>query len=94
MAIAEAMAAGLPVVASDRCGMPYMIREGQTGFLIDPDSSGQIADRLNRLVESPLLCEQMGQAGRQAARERFHPRAVAEKTKAVYERILRDRASA
>ena len=87
MAIAEAMAAGVPVIASNRCGMPYMIEEGQTGFLIDPESTDQIAQRLTQLVGSPQLCQQMGRIGRQTALSRFHPHAVARQTKAVYERI-------
>jgi len=87
MAIAEAMAAGIPIIAANRCGMPYMVAEGRTGFLIDPASTGQIADRLARLIGSQSLSQQMGQAGRQLALERFHPRVVAEKTRAVYKRI-------
>jgi glycosyltransferase involved in cell wall biosynthesis len=87
MAIAEAMAAGIPVIASNRCGMPHMVREGETGFLVDPESTEQIADRLVRLVESSLLCQQMGEAGRQVALERFHPQAVAQKTRVVYEQV-------
>lgn len=87
MAIAEAMAAGIPVVAANRCGMPYMVEEGRTGFLIDPESTEQIADRLARLVTSQELCEQMGRASRCVAMERFHPQVVAEKTLAVYKRI-------
>jgi len=87
MAIAEAMAAGVPVIASNRCGMPYMIEEGQTGFLIEPESTDQIAQRLTQLVGSPQLCQRMGRIGRQTAQSRFHPHAVARQTKAVYERI-------
>jgi glycosyltransferase involved in cell wall biosynthesis len=90
MAIAEAMAAGIPAIAANRCGMPYMIEEGRTGYLIDPESTEQIADRLTRLVASQSLCEQMGQAGREVALKRFHPRAVAEKTREVYRRICAD----
>jgi glycosyltransferase involved in cell wall biosynthesis len=67
MAIAEAMAVGIPVIASNRCGMPYMVEEGQTGFLIDPESTEQIADRLAILVGSQPLCQQMGQAGHRVA---------------------------
>ncbi len=87
MAITEAMAAGLPTVVANRCGMPYMVEEGQTGFLIDPESTEEIAERLARLIRSPELCRRMGQAGRQVALERFHPHAVAEKTMAVYRQI-------
>ena len=87
MAIAEAMAAGVPVIASNRCGMPYMVQEGQTGFLIDPESTDQIAERLACLLDSPRLCQQMGEAAREVAMGRFHPRAVAEKTRAVYRQV-------
>lgn len=87
MAIAEAMAARIPCIVANRCGMPYMVDEGKTGFLIDPESTAEIADRLARLLSSPELCRQMGQAGHQVAVERFHPRSVAEKTRAVYRRI-------
>lgn len=87
MAIAEAMAASLPVIASDRCGMPYMVEEGRTGFLIDPEMIDQIADRLTRLVGSQELCQKMGRAGREVALKRFHPHAVAEKTVAVYQQV-------
>jgi glycosyltransferase involved in cell wall biosynthesis len=90
MAIAEAMAAGVPVIASNRCGMPYMITDGQNGFLVEPESTEQIADRLTKLAGSPQLCQQMSQAGRKVAMERFHPAAVAQKTRAVYERICAD----
>lgn len=87
MAIAESMAAGVPVIASNRCGMPYMITEGQNGFLVEPESTEQIADCLARLAGSPQLCQKMSQAGQRAATERFHPYAVARKTREVYERI-------
>jgi len=87
MAIAEAMAAGIPAIASNRCGMPYMIQEGRTGFLVDPESTEQIADRLARLMDSEEVCQDMGQAARRVAIDRFHPRTVAEKTRAVYRRI-------
>ena len=86
-AVAEAMAAGVPVVAANRCGMPYMIDEGKTGFLVDPESTEQISQRLAQLVGSQQLCQQMGQAGREKAMEHFHPHAVALRTRAVYEQI-------
>jgi glycosyltransferase involved in cell wall biosynthesis len=90
MAIAEAMAAGVPVIASNRCGMPYMVEEGQNGYLVEPESTEQIEDRLARLAGSPQLCQKMSQAGQKAAIERFHPHAVAQKTREVYKRICAD----
>lgn len=88
MAIAEAMAAGLPVIASNRCGMPFMVTENTTGFLIDPEDPEMIADRLVRLLQDPAAARQMGQAGRCLAEQRFNPRMVAERTRAVYQEIV------
>ncbi|MBN2589423.1 MAG: glycosyltransferase family 4 protein [Sedimentisphaerales bacterium] len=91
MAIAEAMAAAIPVIVSNLCGMPYMVAEGQSGFLVDPESNEQISNRLNQLVASEQLCKQMGEKGRQIALERFHPQSVAQKTKVVYEQIYAEK---
>ena len=87
MAIAEAMAAGVPAIAANRCGMPYMIDEGKTGYLVDPESTEQIADRLSELIADSELCGRMGQAGREVAKKRFHPHVVALKTRDVYRQI-------
>lgn len=88
MAVAEAMAAGVPVIASNRCGMPYMVEDGRSGFLVDPENPRQMGERLGKLVSSPDLLDQMGAAGREIAMERFHPASVARKTMDVYEAVL------
>jgi len=87
VSIGEAMAAGVPVITSDRCGMPYMVSEGETGFLIDPHDPGQIADRIGRLLADPALRQRMGEKARQVALDRFHPDRVAERTRRLYYRI-------
>ncbi|NLF32897.1 MAG: glycosyltransferase family 4 protein [Planctomycetes bacterium] len=84
MGIAEAMAAGVPVVASNRCGMPYMVREGESGYLVDPTDVRDIARRLELLVTRPDRREAMGARGRRIALERFHPAVVAQRTMEVY----------
>jgi glycosyltransferase involved in cell wall biosynthesis len=88
MAISEAMAASIPVVTSNRCGMPYMVAEGKSGFLVDPTDIVQIGERLKEILLSPELCQQMGAQGRAIALERFHSDAVAAKTRAVYESAI------
>ena len=88
MGLAEAMALGLPVVTSNRCGMPYMVRHGETGFLVDPNNPQDIAARLHQLLADPDLRQRMGQAARGFASERFHPDRVAERTVRVYASIL------
>lgn len=93
MAVAEAMAAGLPVIASNRCGMKFMVEDGQSGFLIDPENPQQIGDRLARLLADESLCGQMGRRGRALARERFNPDVVADRTMEVYRVALESRRS-
>lgn len=87
VSIEEAMAVGVPVVASNRCGMPHMVSEGETGFLIDPHDPGQIADRIERLLADPALRQRMGENSRRIAEDRFHPDRVAERTRQLYHRI-------
>ncbi len=89
MGVAEAMAAGLPVVTSNRCGMPYMVRQGESGFLVDPNDPDDVADRMGQILQDGALRERMGCRARLIAKDRFHPDRVAERTREVYYRALR-----
>jgi glycosyltransferase involved in cell wall biosynthesis len=89
MGIEEAMAASLPVVTSNRCGMPYMVRDCTSGYLVDPFAVDQIADRLHRLLNDLDLNRKMGRKGREIALDRFHPDVVARRTREVYFEICR-----
>jgi len=88
MAIEEAMAAGVPVVTSNRCGMPYLVREGESGFLVDPNDPEEIADRLRQLLTDDELRRSLGAKGREIALDRFHPTKVATRTREVYIRAM------
>jgi glycosyltransferase involved in cell wall biosynthesis len=87
MSVAEAMAAGVPVLAANRCGMPYMVREGETGFLVDPTRPDETAHRLEQMLGDAALCERLGQVAKRLALERYHPDRVAERTLAVYRQL-------
>ncbi len=91
MGVAEAMAAGVPVVTSNRCGMPYMVRDGETGFLVDPLDVEDVADRLQTLLVDDDRRAAMAVRSREVAR-RFHPDAIAARTREVYERAVRSAA--
>jgi glycosyltransferase involved in cell wall biosynthesis len=88
MAVAEAMAVGVPVITSNRCGMPYMVEDGKSGFLVEPMDEPQIVDRLNKLLGNPDLRRNMGARGREIAKARFHPSEVAQKTMRVYQSVI------
>lgn len=88
MGIEEAMAAGVPVVTSNRCGMPYMVRHGESGFLVDPYGPTEISRRLIELLADPERCVAMGEKSRAIARDRFHPSIVAQRTLDVYRQSL------
>lgn len=76
----EAMAAGLPIVASDVGGMPEMVEHETTGLLAPQDDPASMVDALSRLVEDPELRERLGHAGRRAVEERYTDVVVAQQT--------------
>ncbi len=84
MGIEESMAAGVPVVTSNRCGMPYMVRHGVSGFLVDPHRPVEIAGKLRHLLEDDPLRASMGRKSTEIALDRFHPAVVASHTREVY----------
>jgi len=90
MGVAEAMAVGVPVVTSNRCGMPYMVRDGETGYLVDPNDPDDIALRLGQLLADDSLRTRLGEKARQIALDRFHPDVVARRTREVYLRAIAD----
>jgi glycosyltransferase involved in cell wall biosynthesis len=89
MAIAEAMAMGVPVISSNRCGMSDMVRDGETGFLVDPEDCEALADRLAEVLADDARRAQMGQAARSLAESRYHPATVARQVAEVYRCLAR-----
>ncbi|MEI6647010.1 MAG: glycosyltransferase family 4 protein [bacterium] len=87
MCIAEAMAAGVPVVASRLGGIPWMLDDGKCGCLIDdPLDSGQVTEAM-RCALKPEKRAEFSRASKQRA-EIFRSSRVAEQTIAVYREIL------
>lgn len=88
LSVAEAMAAGVPVIASRVGGLPEMIEDGRSGLLVGAGEPVQAADALRRLLADPALARSMGERARALARDRHAAAAVAERTVAVYREIL------
>lgn len=74
IAAVEAAATGLPVVATQVGGLPEIVAEGETGFLVAPDDARALRARLNPLLENTPLRLQMGHAARQRVLARFDAR--------------------
>ncbi len=74
----EAMAAGLPVVATDVGGIPEMVERGTSALLVPAHAPWMIAEAVTRVLTSPIQAAAMGTAGQRIARGRFDlPRQVA-----------------
>lgn len=71
ISVIEAMAAGLPVVASDVGGLRELVENGVTGILVPPGDAGALGDALGRLVGDPQLRRAMGDASRARAEALF-----------------------
>lgn len=70
-AVMEAMAAGLPVVAAAVGGIPELVEDGVTGFLVEPGRAEPVAEALAVLLADPARAAAMGAEGRRRARERL-----------------------
>ena len=67
----EASACGLPIVATRWRGIPSIVEDGRTGFLVEPHDAEAVADRLAVLAQNVELRQEMGRAGRQKFEQEF-----------------------
>lgn len=86
--VLEAMAMGLPVVATAVAGTTEVVVEGETGFLIPPGDSEIMAERLLHLIRDPELRVRMGAAGRQRVLNVFSIEQMVAKTTDLYEELI------
>ncbi len=71
VAILEAMAAGLPIIATRVAGIPEAFIDGESGILVDPEDATGLANALNRLANDRDACRAMGAAARRHVTEHF-----------------------
>jgi glycosyltransferase involved in cell wall biosynthesis len=86
--VLEAMAAAVPVVASAVGGLPEVVEEGCTGWLVPPAQPRALAERLRSLLVDPGLRCAMGAAGRERVRQRFSIQAMADAVAAIYDEVM------
>jgi phosphatidylinositol alpha-1,6-mannosyltransferase len=79
VALAEAAASGIPVIAGQSGGLAEAVQDGETGLVVDPDDAGAVGQALQRVLSDQLFARRMGQAGRKAV-ETFYN----------WDRVIRD----
>jgi glycosyltransferase involved in cell wall biosynthesis len=84
MVISEAMAMGTPVIAPNISGIPYMVSPGKTGFLINPDSPGEIASRMAILLDDDRLRRTFSEESRRIAASRWKSDVITNKLIDLY----------
>jgi len=79
VALAEASACGLPVIAGQSGGLAEAVHDGETGLVVNPDDPDAVATALKRLVSDQLFARRLGQAGRKAIETYYN-----------WDRVIRD----
>ncbi|MDZ7374289.1 MAG: glycosyltransferase family 4 protein [candidate division KSB1 bacterium] len=90
MVIQQAMAAGKPVVATRVGGVPWMVQQGQTGWLVDYGDVRGLADCLHRVLTEREESAKMGRRAQELARAMFSNTRVVEATLQVYREALEE----
>jgi glycosyltransferase involved in cell wall biosynthesis len=88
MALLEAMAASRAVVASRVGGIPEIVEDGFEGFLVEPMDVNSLAERCQRLIESPDVARKMGEQARKRVERDFSATVMADRVALVYRELL------
>jgi glycosyltransferase involved in cell wall biosynthesis len=90
LAILEAMAGALPIVATAVGGVPELIRDGETGLLVPPRDPDALAGGLRRLLADPELARRLGQQARSHVRATQTVEAMVTASRALYRALCRE----
>jgi len=87
-AVLEAMACGLPVIASSVGGIPKLVRDGKTGFLVEKANYQELALRIKQLLCDESLRQRMGKNSRKLVEDNYSLEVMGKKTLEVYQQVL------
>jgi colanic acid/amylovoran biosynthesis glycosyltransferase len=87
----EAMAMGLPVIGTQHGGIPELIEDSVSGYLVPERDTEAIAAKLAYLIEQPHVGAEMGRAGRKRVEEHYNLTRLNDQLVEIYRRLLVDR---
>lgn len=89
LSVAEAMGASLPVVATEVNGLPEMVVDEVTGFLVPPNNPEALAAKMLVLLSNPAMRQRMGMMGRERAEQLFDSNNMVKNTEEVYFKVIK-----
>ena len=88
LVIIEAMANGVPVIASDLGAPREIVTDEVNGYIVNPNSTRQLADAAIRLLDNDELRAEMGENGRQHVRKHYSDKDYASAVEKIYTQLL------
>lgn len=88
MAILEAMACALPVVSTKVGGIPSLVEEGKTGFLVEPKNNTMLVEKISLLLSNPSLAAEFGKQGYIKAAEGYNWKVQTQKYDALFKQYM------
>lgn len=88
MTVLEALASGIPIVATSVGAVPEVLKEGVNGFLVDPGDVNMLGDRIVRILTDAQLAEKMAKANKELAFEEYDIRHLCNKLISIYNQLL------
>jgi colanic acid/amylovoran biosynthesis glycosyltransferase len=91
--VSQALAMGLPVIATRHSGLPEQVMDGKNGFLVDEGDYAALAMAIARLSADPTLLTQLSAAGRDHVRENYSSDAMIDRQIQLYLGLVADASS-
>ena len=88
---AEALACGIPVIGTSVGGVPEIIDNGKTGYLVEPDNPVELSKRIQLLINNPEKRKIMGEKGRKIIEKRFNSKKITDNLIGVFNSITNNK---
>ena len=88
VAAIEASSCSIPVIASNIGGLPEVVIDGKTGYLVPPGDAESIAEKIIKLIEEPSLRQRLGKGGRKCVVDHYEWECCASKHEGIYNDVF------